>query len=106
MMLELRSVSKLYAGIPAVDKVSFSARAGEVTGYLGPNGSGEIYDDEDDHWPHRHDLRTRTDGCPLICLTMRVRCLIRRRDRTVDLFGIGSGTGLEWQEPQIRYIAD
>jgi len=24
-MLELRSVSKLYAGIPAVDKVSFSA---------------------------------------------------------------------------------
>ncbi len=40
-MLELRSVSKLYAGIPAVDKVSFSARAGEVTGYLGPNGSGK-----------------------------------------------------------------
>src|ERR1700679_1691441 len=40
-MLELRSVSKLYAGIPAVDNVSFSARAGEVTGYLGPNGSGK-----------------------------------------------------------------
>ena len=40
-MLELRSVSKLYAGIPAVDSVSFCARAGEVTGYLGPNGSGK-----------------------------------------------------------------
>jgi ABC-2 type transport system ATP-binding protein len=40
-MLELRSVSKLYAGIPAVDDVSFCARAGEVTGYLGPNGSGK-----------------------------------------------------------------
>jgi len=40
-MLELRSVSKHYAGIPAVDSVSFCARAGEVTGYLGPNGSGK-----------------------------------------------------------------
>lgn len=40
-MLELRRVSKLFAGIPAVDDVSFSARPGEVTGYLGPNGSGK-----------------------------------------------------------------
>lgn len=40
-MLELRRVSKVYAGIPAVDDVSFSARSGEVTGYLGPNGSGK-----------------------------------------------------------------
>src|SRR5580658_6478921 len=40
-MLELRHVSKSFSGIPAVDKVSFSARAGEVTGYLGPNGSGK-----------------------------------------------------------------
>ena len=40
-MLELRRVSKLFAGIPAVDNVTFSARAGEVTGYLGPNGSGK-----------------------------------------------------------------
>jgi len=40
-MLELRRVSKRFAGIPAVDRVSFSARPGEVTGYLGPNGSGK-----------------------------------------------------------------
>jgi ABC-2 type transport system ATP-binding protein len=40
-VLELRNVSKLYAGIPAVDQVSFCAAAGEVTGYLGPNGSGK-----------------------------------------------------------------
>ena len=40
-MLELRSVSKHFSGIPAVDDVSFSARPGEVTGYLGPNGSGK-----------------------------------------------------------------
>ena len=40
-MLELRNVSKRFAGIAAVDHVSFTARAGEVTGYLGPNGSGK-----------------------------------------------------------------
>jgi ABC-2 type transport system ATP-binding protein len=40
-MLELRSVSKHFSGIPAVDDVSFCARPGEVTGYLGPNGSGK-----------------------------------------------------------------
>ena len=40
-MLELRHVSKNFSGIPAVDDVSFCARPGEVTGYLGPNGSGK-----------------------------------------------------------------
>ena len=40
-MLELRNVSKLYSGIPAVEDVSFVAQCGEVTGYLGPNGSGK-----------------------------------------------------------------
>jgi ABC-2 type transport system ATP-binding protein len=40
-MLELRGVSKYYSGIPVVNDVSFCARAGEVTGYLGPNGSGK-----------------------------------------------------------------
>ena len=40
-MLELRVVSKSFAGIAAVDRVSFSVQAGEVAGYLGPNGSGK-----------------------------------------------------------------
>lgn len=40
-MLELRRISKLFAGIPAVYDVSFSAMPGAVTGYLGPNGSGK-----------------------------------------------------------------
>lgn len=40
-LLELRHVSKLFSGIPAVDDVSFCAQPGEVTGYLGPNGSGK-----------------------------------------------------------------
>lgn len=40
-MLELRNVSKYFSGISAVERVSFTARPGEVTGYLGPNGSGK-----------------------------------------------------------------
>ena len=40
-MLELREVHKRYSSIPAVEGVSFVARAGEVTGYLGANGSGK-----------------------------------------------------------------
>lgn len=40
-MLELRRVTKVYGGIPVVQDISFSARPGEVTGYLGRNGSGK-----------------------------------------------------------------
>lgn len=40
-MLEVRNLSKLYSGIPALENVSFIAQPGEVTGYLGPNGSGK-----------------------------------------------------------------
>jgi ABC-2 type transport system ATP-binding protein len=40
-MLEVRHVTKLYSGIPAVSEVSFVAPAGEITAYLGPNGSGK-----------------------------------------------------------------
>jgi ABC-2 type transport system ATP-binding protein len=34
-------MNKLYSGIPAVSDVSFVARPGEITGYLGANGSGK-----------------------------------------------------------------
>ncbi len=40
-VLQLRRVSKRFAGSLAVDDVTFSAHAGEITGYLGPNGSGK-----------------------------------------------------------------
>jgi ABC-type ATPase with predicted acetyltransferase domain len=39
--LEIRSLTKRYNGIPAVDDVSFIVRPGEVLGYLGPNGAGK-----------------------------------------------------------------
>jgi ABC-2 type transport system ATP-binding protein len=40
-MLEARQLTKCYGGIPAVDRVSFELRPGEILGYLGPNGAGK-----------------------------------------------------------------
>src|SRR5208282_3956225 len=40
-MLEVRGLTKRYNSITAVDGVSFRVNAGEVYGYLGPNGSGK-----------------------------------------------------------------
>ena len=40
-MLEARGLTKFYAGIPALEDVSFQAEPGHVLGYLGHNGSGK-----------------------------------------------------------------
>ena len=40
-MLEVSLLTKRYTGIPAVDRVSFTIRPGEILGYLGPNGAGK-----------------------------------------------------------------
>jgi len=40
-MLEARGLTKCYTRLPAVDAVTFAVRPGEVTAYLGPNGSGK-----------------------------------------------------------------
>ena len=40
-VLEVENLSKSYRGIPAIQNVSFSLRAGEIVGYLGTNGSGK-----------------------------------------------------------------
>jgi ABC-2 type transport system ATP-binding protein len=40
-VLEVCDVTKRYGALTAVSHVSFTARPGEVLGYLGPNGSGK-----------------------------------------------------------------
>jgi ABC-2 type transport system ATP-binding protein len=40
-VIEVCELSKRYGGRTAVDRVSFTARPGRVTGFLGPNGAGK-----------------------------------------------------------------
>ena len=40
-VLELRTVSKRFGGLVAVDQLSFAVRENEVLGLIGPNGSGK-----------------------------------------------------------------
>jgi len=40
-MLEARGLFKWFAGVPVLRGISFSLKAGEVTGYLGANGAGK-----------------------------------------------------------------
>jgi ABC-2 type transport system ATP-binding protein len=39
--IEVRNLTKLYKQVRAVDDLSFSVRAGRITGFLGPNGAGK-----------------------------------------------------------------
>jgi ABC-2 type transport system ATP-binding protein len=40
-VLEIRGLTKLYRGVPAVVDLNFTLAKGEILGYVGPNGSGK-----------------------------------------------------------------
>ena len=40
-MLEVQHLTKFFSGVAAVKDVSFDVGAGQIVGYLGPNGSGK-----------------------------------------------------------------
>ena len=40
-LIEVKSVSKHFGSIQAVNSVSFTVNRGEVLGFLGPNGAGK-----------------------------------------------------------------
>jgi sodium transport system ATP-binding protein len=40
-MIEVRNLSKSFGNVVAVDKISFTAPNGQITGLLGPNGAGK-----------------------------------------------------------------
>ena len=40
-MIEVKDLTKRYAGRTAVDAISFEVEKGEVVGFLGPNGAGK-----------------------------------------------------------------
>ncbi|OPY70004.1 MAG: Daunorubicin/doxorubicin resistance ATP-binding protein DrrA [Syntrophorhabdaceae bacterium PtaU1.Bin034] len=40
-IVEVNQLTKKYGGLAAVDRISFSVRAGEIFGFLGPNGAGK-----------------------------------------------------------------
>jgi len=40
-MIDVKNLTKKYAGVVAVDDVSFTVEPGEVVGFLGPNGAGK-----------------------------------------------------------------
>src|SRR5437879_1796561 len=40
-MIKVENLTKRYAGVTAVDNISFEVGKGEIVGFLGPNGAGK-----------------------------------------------------------------
>lgn len=40
-IIEIKNLSKIYGGVPAVDRANFTVNAGEIVGFVGLNGAGK-----------------------------------------------------------------
>ena len=71
-MIEVEGLTKRYGSTLAVDDLSFTVEPGAITGFLGPNGAGQVDDDardpradpadrRDDHGSRRAVPRSSTD---------------------------------------------
>ena len=40
-MIKVENLTKRYAGVTAIDNISFQVDKGEIVGFLGPNGAGK-----------------------------------------------------------------
>src|SRR5207249_4296114 len=40
-MIKVENLTKRYAGVTAIDSISFEVGKGEIVGFLGPNGAGK-----------------------------------------------------------------
>jgi ABC-2 type transport system ATP-binding protein len=45
--VEVQNLTKRFDDFTAVDNVNFAVRKGEIFGFLGPNGAGQEYYDQD-----------------------------------------------------------
>ena len=88
-MIKVSGLTKDYGDSAAVDDVSFHVSSGRVTGFVGPNGAGQIDDDGDDGRPHTTDFwryqlrrgRLRRPLCPKSILSLSSMPLFSRRRR-------------------------
>ena len=73
-MIEAHGLTKHYGPKTAVDDLTFTVKPGVVTGFLGPNGAGQVDDDADDPRPGRPDRRARSASTARPTASTRRRC--------------------------------
>ena len=59
-MIKVENLTKAFGPKLAVNDVSFTVERGEVLGFLGPNGAGQVHHHAHDHRLHPADRRARS----------------------------------------------
>lgn len=104
-VIEVNELTKRYGGRTAVDRLSFTVRPGQVTGFLGPNGAGKTTPTSDPrpgraHPRHRHRQR-RSLPQPHTRPAAR-RCPHRRRPGHQRFHLADAATDLLAERPPVR----